>query len=69
MSNLQEIDVTIRPDGSVEVRVRGVHGKECLTVTKKLEQYLGGQIESREHTDEMDLAVDEQSDDLTVGES
>lgn len=67
MSGVEEIDVTIHPDGRVEVKVRGVDGPACLTATKKLEQYLGGQV-SRELTDEYraDASLDQDEDD-TVG--
>lgn len=51
MSGVEEIEVTIHPDGRVEIKVRGVEGPACLTATKKLEKYLGGSG-SRELTDE-----------------
>ena len=51
MSGVEEVEVTIHPDGRVEVKVRGVEGRACLAATKKLEQYLGGQV-TRELTDE-----------------
>lgn len=52
MVDVQEIEVTIAPDGKVRVRVRGVEGPGCLDLTKSLERYLGGRVVSREHTDE-----------------
>ena len=68
MSSLQEIDVTIRPDGSVEVHVRGVAGPACLALTKKLEQYLGGRVVTREHTDDMLLESEDRPDEQVVGD-
>ena len=50
MSSLEEIDVTLHPDGRVEVKVRGAQGKACLLATKGLEQHLGGRVISREET-------------------
>lgn len=52
MSELQEIDVTIMPNGEVKVDVRGVKGKKCEAITKPVEELLGGDIIGREYTDE-----------------
>ncbi|MBM3838676.1 MAG: DUF2997 domain-containing protein [Verrucomicrobia bacterium] len=49
---LEEIDVFIEKDGQVRIEVRGVKGAHCLTVTKELEQALGGQVVQREMTPE-----------------
>jgi hypothetical protein len=49
---LEEIDVFIEKDGQVRIEVRGVKGTHCLTVTKDLEQALGGQVAKREMTPE-----------------
>jgi hypothetical protein len=57
----QEIEVTIQPDGSVKLHVRGAAGTQCLSLTANLEKALGGQILSRDHTPEYDQTV-EQSD-------
>lgn len=62
MSMVQEIDVVIRPDGQVEVRVRGVNGPGCLAATRELEAALGGRVLSREHTDELDQPAEQESD-------
>lgn len=51
-SNLEEIEVTIHPDGSVNVAVRGMHGPLCTESTKRLEALLGGEVVARELTDE-----------------
>ena len=69
MSSLEEIDVTLHPDGRVEVKVRGAEGKACLIATKKLEQYLGGRVLSREATDEMFLGEEEAEDWQGVGDT
>lgn len=45
--DLQEVEVTIGPDGQVQIQVRGVQGLECLTITKELEEALGGEIIAR----------------------
>ena len=60
MSEIQEIDVFVMPDGTVKVEVRGVKGKKCLDITKGIEELLGGQIVKREHTHEFDEAEQEQ---------
>jgi len=52
MSTVQEIDLVLRPNGSVEIKVRGVAGPACLDLTKQLEAGLGNRIVAREHTDE-----------------
>lgn len=51
---IQEIEVTIAKDGSVQIAVRGVKGKACLDLTQDLEQALGGVVLSREMTPEAD---------------
>jgi hypothetical protein len=50
--DIQEIEVVIAKDGSVQIAVRGVKGKSCLELTQDLEQSLGGMILSRELTAE-----------------
>jgi hypothetical protein len=52
MSTIQEIEVIIRPDGQVELQVRGVRGGSCVDLTRELERYLGGRVSHRRHTDE-----------------
>jgi hypothetical protein len=44
------IEVTIGPDGKVEMRVNGIAGMDCLSATEDLVLLLGGEIESRELT-------------------
>ncbi|HEX6358149.1 DUF2997 domain-containing protein [Actinophytocola sp.] len=55
------IEVNIGPDGTVAMSVLGVAGMECLTETEDLVQLLGGNIESRELTD--DAYLDAEQDD------
>lgn len=50
----QEIDVFVQPDGTVEIKVRGVKGAQCLDLTAGVERLLGGQVLSREKTPEFD---------------
>jgi len=63
MSEIQEIDVYVKPDGSVKIEVRGVKGQKCLDLTKDIEQLLGGRITERVHTDEFNAAEQEQTQD------
>jgi len=46
------IEVTIRPDGKVEMHVTGVAGMECLERTAELTRLLGGEVEASELTPE-----------------
>jgi hypothetical protein len=50
--DIQEIEVVIAKDGSVQIAVRGVKGQSCLELTQDLEKSLGGVILSREMTSE-----------------
>jgi hypothetical protein len=60
MSTVQEIDLVLRPNGSVEIKVRGVPGAACLDITRKLEAELGNRIVAREHTDELHQTAGEE---------
>jgi hypothetical protein len=53
------VEVTIRPDGKVEMRVEGVPGLHCLEVTGELARLLGGEIETQQLTAEAYQEVDE----------
>jgi hypothetical protein len=64
MSEIQEIDVYILPNGEVKIEVRGVKGKKCLALTKDLENLLGGAIENREFTDEFNNNEQELDQDM-----
>lgn len=54
MSEIQEIDVHVKPDGTVSVEVRGVQGRKCLDLTQEMEKLLGGLVVERTFTDEFD---------------
>ena len=58
---LQEIDLFIEPDGQVRIEVRGAKGKQCLALTKELEEVLGAQIVQREMTPEATDEVQDQA--------
>jgi hypothetical protein len=47
----REFDITIAPDGGVEVHVKGYKGKSCLEVMKMFEQVVG-ELKSRNATNE-----------------
>jgi hypothetical protein len=63
MSEIQETDVYIKPDGTVELRMRGVKGTRCLTDLRKLEEQLGNQVVDRQLTDEYYEPPEEHIDD------
>jgi hypothetical protein len=56
------IEITIRPDGKVEMHVTGVPGMDCVERTEELSQLLGGEVEAQELTAEayQDVAEREQ---------
>jgi hypothetical protein len=39
--DMQELEITIDIEGKVEVKVRGMHGGECLKTTENIENALG----------------------------
>lgn len=47
----REFDVTIGPDGTVEVHVKGYKGKGCLEAAKMFEKIVG-EIKSQSETSE-----------------
>lgn len=57
------VEVSIGADGTVAMSVRGMAGMECLTHTEGLVELLGGDIESRELTDEAYTGVEEDQQD------
>ncbi len=59
MSEIQEIEVVVSPDGKVKVQVRGVKGPQCLALTEEVEKLLGGRVIERVATDEMDQVEQE----------
>jgi hypothetical protein len=48
---VQELEITIDPDGTTRILVRGAKGSECLELTEKLEQMIG-EVEERTFTAE-----------------
>ena len=44
---MEEITVEISPSGDVKISVKGVKGKSCKELTKKLEEALGDVKESK----------------------
>ncbi|HEY8478618.1 MAG TPA: DUF2997 domain-containing protein [Spirillospora sp.] len=48
----ETVEVTIRKDGGVEIKVTGIDGTACLDTTEELVALLGGQVESQELTAE-----------------
>jgi Protein of unknown function (DUF2997) len=57
------VEVTISPDGKVEMHVNGVQGMACLTETEDLVRLLGGEVESQELTSEAYVDTDEEQQD------
>ena len=49
---MEEIDVTIDPDGKVRLSVRGIPGESCLDATADIEAALGNSLVRREMTAE-----------------
>lgn len=47
----REFEITIAPDGSVELHVKGYKGKSCLEAVKLFEQIVG-EIKAQERTSE-----------------
>jgi len=47
----REFEITIAPDGAVEVHVKGYKGKSCLEVVKLFEKVVG-EIKARRETSE-----------------
>jgi hypothetical protein len=39
--DMQELEIAISPSGEVKIEVKGVHGDQCLDLTKQLENSLG----------------------------
>jgi hypothetical protein len=56
---LQEVDVFIDKKGNVSIEVRRVKGTACIKITDGLEKALGGEIITREMTNEAQETVQE----------
>ncbi|MEU3457267.1 DUF2997 domain-containing protein [Micromonospora sp. NPDC006766] len=52
------LEVTISPQGKVEMHMRGVEGMACLAMTQQLVDLLGGDVESQELTAEAYVEVE-----------
>lgn len=50
--NIEEVVVTIGPDGSVQVATNGFTGMNCVEATAELERLLGNEVLERTLTDE-----------------
>lgn len=50
--DIQEVELTINPNGQVEISVRGVKGMACLEITRSLEAALGNHLVERKMTAE-----------------
>ena len=50
---LEQIEITIGPDGKIQLETSGFSGEECLKATADLEALLGGRVVSREQTSGM----------------
>jgi hypothetical protein len=48
----ETIEVTVGPDGNVEIHVRGVEGMACVRITEELSRLLGSEVISHELTPE-----------------
>ncbi len=51
MPGRQQIEIVIKPDGTVEERVTGVNGPDCEKITESIEKALG-EVTKREHMSE-----------------
>ena len=51
MAIKQEIEFTIKEDGSIDIAVKGAKGKSCMEVTREIEEALGI-ITNRTYTSE-----------------
>ncbi|TYB45423.1 DUF2997 domain-containing protein [Actinomadura chibensis] len=61
--DLHEVEVTIAPDGTTRIEVRGVTGAGCLDLTGGLEAALGGEVVERELTAEAREVLERRADD------
>lgn len=67
---VEEVEVTISPDGEVSIEVRGMKGMDCRTATAALETALGGEVIERRMTAEAyeSVEVDQANQQSTGGE-
>lgn len=57
------IEITVSPDGKIEMQVSGIAGTDCIGETDELVQLLGGTVESQELTAEAYLDTEERQQD------
>ena len=57
----EQIEVTIHPDGRVELHVVGVEGMSCVELTEPLVRVLGGEVMSQELTQEAYIEVSDEN--------
>jgi P2-related tail formation protein len=48
---MQELEITIDNEGRVQIGAKGIHGGECVTVTRSLEEAIG-EVRDRTFTSE-----------------
>lgn len=58
----ESIEITITPDGKVEMHVNGIPGMDCLTATEDLVRLLGGEVEAQELTAEAYVEAEQEQD-------
>jgi len=59
----ETVEVTIGPDGRVQLSVTGVPGPGCVPQTEELVRLLGGEVEAQELTGEAYLDVETEQQD------
>jgi hypothetical protein len=57
------IEITIGPDGKVEMQVTGVAGMDCVSQTEDLVRLLGGAVQAQELTAEAYLDAEQEQQD------
>ncbi|NPA25541.1 MAG: DUF2997 domain-containing protein [Deltaproteobacteria bacterium] len=65
---MEKINITIGPDGSVNLDLSGFEGGKCLEATKAIEALLGGEVD-RKLTSEFYTATEEvqQTEEISAG--
>lgn len=48
---MQELEITIDKEGRVQVAIRGIHGEDCIGLSKNIENAVGT-VEDRTYTPE-----------------
>lgn len=47
MAGKEELEITISPEGAVQVHVKGIKGKGCVEIRKRLERAIGNVSEQK----------------------